>query len=137
MNGTRCKITLEKDPDYYLDARCTVDEHFANKKLRQIVVGVRCAPYKMNQHETVVSCDLASNEEKTIILLNSKKQVCPIIEVSGKVTIEFNGYSRTYSDPDEPFKDLNICLLNGVNTLVAKASGNAATIKFSYREGVL
>ena len=135
LNGTRCKITLEKDPDYYLDARCTVNEHFANKKLRQIVVGVRCAPYKMNQHETVVSCDLESNEEQTIILMNSKKQVCPIIEVSGEVSVTFGGYSQTYTTGK--YKDLGICLLKGANTLTVQAPSNSATIKFSYREGVL
>lgn len=135
LNGKRCKITIEKDPEYYFDGRCTVNEYFANKKLRQIVVGVRCAPYKMKQHETVLSFDLASNEQRTIILQNGKKRVVPIIEVSGSVSVGFGGYSNTYKD--ETFKDLNICLLEGTNILTLKASSNPATIKFTYREGVL
>ena len=135
LNGKRCKITIEKDPDYYLEGRITVDEYFANKKLRQIIVGVRCAPYKMKQHETVVSFNLASNEQRTIILQNSKKQVVPIIETTSAVTVSFGGYSNTYID--EVVKDLNICLLEGVNALTLKASNGAATIKFTYREGDL
>lgn len=136
LNGKRCKITIEKDPDYYLLARCTVNEHFANKMLRQIIVGVRCAPYKMKQHETVMSFDLASNEQRTIILPNSKKQVVPVIETSGEVLVSFGAYSKTYND--ETVKDLNICLLEGTNILALKALGNgAATIKFTYQEGVL
>lgn len=135
LNGKRCKITIEKDPEYYLDGRTTVNEYFANKKLRQIVVGVRCAPYKLKQNETVASFDLNSNEQKTIILQNSKKQVVPIIETSGSVTVTFGTYSKTYYAGTR--KDLNICLLEGDNTLNLKASSSAATIKFTYQEGDL
>lgn len=135
LNGTRCKITVEKDPDYYLDARCTVDKHFADKNLRQIVVGVRCAPYKMKQYDTIASYNLTSNEQKTIVLQNGKKRVCPTIEVSGTVTVSFGTYSKTYTTG--VYKDLAISLLHGTNTLTLKASGNASTIKFVYREGDL
>ena len=135
LNGKRCKITLEKDPDYYLDGRCAVTEHFANKKLRQIVVSVRCAPHKMKHQETVVSVDLASKEENTVILQNGKKQVCPTIEVNGNVSISFGGYSEIYTTGT--YKDLNICLLEGSNTLTLESLGNSATIKFTYREGAL
>ena len=136
LNGKRCKITLEKDPDYYLDGRCTVKEHFANKKLRQIVVSVRCLPYKIKQNETVFQVSLPSNQERTIILQNSKKEVCPTIEVEGDVTIKFGGYSKGYTTGS--FKDLNICLLEGANTLTVKSNSiSIATIKFSYKEGVL
>lgn len=135
LNGKRCKITIEKDPDYYLEGRCTVSEYFSNKKLHQIVVSVRCAPYKMKQHETILPFDLGSNEQRTIILPNSKKQVVPTIETSGEVSVSLGAYSHTYKD--ETVKDLNICLREGANILTLKASGNAATIKFTYREGVL
>lgn len=135
LNGKRCKITVEKDPDYYLDGRCTVNEHFANKRLRQIVVSVRCAPYKMKQHETVFSFDLQKKKQLTIILPNSKKQVVPIIEANGEVTVDFGAYSRTYKN--ETVKDLNVCLLEGANILTIYALNDAATIKFTYREGVL
>ena len=135
LNGRRCKITIEKDPEYYLEGRTTVNEYFANKKLRQIVVSVRCAPYKMKHHETVASFNLASNEQRTVILQNSKKQVVPVIEVSGEVKVSFGTYSETYINED--IKDLNIFLLEGANFLTLKASNGAATIKFTYREGVL
>lgn len=54
LNGLRCNITLDKDPDYYWQGRCRVDEHASNKKLRKIVVGARLAPYKLKNDLTSV-----------------------------------------------------------------------------------
>jgi len=141
LNGKRCKITIEKDPDYYLEGRCTVNEYFANKNLRQIVVNVRCAPYKMKQHETFMSFDLASTEERTIVLPNGKKRVVPTIEANCSFSISFNGYSKEYPlgmHASAPFKDLNIRLAEGTNIMTLKSTNYpGGTIKFSYREGDL
>lgn len=52
LNGRRFKITLDKDPDYYWDGRCSVDSYSSNKKMRQIVVGATVAPYKLKQEKT-------------------------------------------------------------------------------------
>ena len=54
LNGRRFKITLDKDPEYYWDGRCTVDQYSSNKKMRQIVVGASVAPYKLKQEKTSV-----------------------------------------------------------------------------------
>lgn len=54
LNGRRFKITLDKDPEYYWDGRCTVDQYSSNKKMRQIVVGASVAPYKLKQEKTRV-----------------------------------------------------------------------------------
>ena len=54
LNGLRCNITVDKDPDYYWQGRCTVNEHSCNKKLRKFVVGARLAPYKLKTNVTSV-----------------------------------------------------------------------------------
>lgn len=54
LNGRRFKITLDKDPDYYWDVRCSVNQYSSNKKMRQIVVGAAVAPYKLKQEKTRV-----------------------------------------------------------------------------------
>ena len=139
LNGKRCKITIEKDPDYYLMGRCTVNEYFANKKLRQIVVSVRTEPYKMKQHETIMTFDLAEGEQRQIILPNGKKSVVPTIEVSGEVQIiNSYGYSNTFAE--ETVKDLNFCLHEGANILTLNAVNvieDVANVTFIYREGDL
>lgn len=138
LNGKHCKITIEKDPDYYLEGRCTVNEHFANKRLRQIVVSVRVAPYKLKHQETVETFDLSANETMTIYLTNGKKPVVPTFTVSGNgsyVYIIFNGVQGRYSK--DTHKDLNIRLKEGVNVLVLQAHGGDISVKFSYQEGDL
>ena len=52
LNGLRCNISLDADPGYYWQGRCTVNEHASNKKLRKFVVGARLAPYKLKQGVT-------------------------------------------------------------------------------------
>lgn len=54
LNGKRFKITLDKDPAYYWDGRCTVNQYESNKKMRKIVVGASVAPYKLKQEKTRV-----------------------------------------------------------------------------------
>lgn len=144
LNGKRCKITLDKDPDYYLDGRCTVDKHFANKKLRQIVVSVRCAPYKMKQQETVAIVTLKQGDEKTYIFRNGKKEVQTAIQITASKMAAVAIYNAGY---DEDYKNylcmpgtmnyVGIYLHEGNNTVKVKAPNCDATIKFVYREGDL
>lgn len=53
LNGKRCKIRLDKDPGYYWDARCTIDEYHCNRMIRKIVVGAVVAPYKLKSDKTM------------------------------------------------------------------------------------
>ena len=138
LNGKRCKITIEKDPDYYLEGRCFVNEHFANKKLRQIVVSVRVAPYKLKHNETVESFELSKYDEKTIILTNGKKRVVPSILVStNHIYISFEGYTRFFAPNSQEYEDLNIRLKEGANVLTLSTTNGAGEVKFTYREGDL
>lgn len=54
LNGLKCKITLDKDPEFYYFGRLSVSDYKANKMLRQITVDFRVQPYKYKQTETVV-----------------------------------------------------------------------------------
>ena len=54
LNGRRFKITLDKDPAYYWDGRCSINKYESNKKLRKIVVEANVAPYKLKQEKTRV-----------------------------------------------------------------------------------
>lgn len=62
LNGKRCKITLDKDPDYYYEGRCIVNSFASNKKLNQIVVNATVSPYKMKNTNTVVNVNLSGQD---------------------------------------------------------------------------
>lgn len=52
LNGKRCRIVVDKDPDYYWLGRCSIDEYTSDKNLHKIVVGAVVAPYKLKHDLT-------------------------------------------------------------------------------------
>jgi hypothetical protein len=54
LNGRRCDITLDSDPEYYYQGRLAVKKHNVDGLLRQIVVEAICQPYKLRQDVTHV-----------------------------------------------------------------------------------
>ena len=54
LNGRRCNVTLDTDPEYYYQARLAVTSHNVDGLLRQIVVEAICQPYKLRQLPTQV-----------------------------------------------------------------------------------
>lgn len=54
LNGKRCNITLDSDPEYYYQGRVSVNKHNVDGQLRQIVVVAICQPYKLRQLQTRV-----------------------------------------------------------------------------------
>lgn len=133
LNGRRFeRITIEKDPDYFFTGRCTVDEHNADKNLRQIVVKATVKPYKMRQIKTVASFDL-TNDVQTVNLRNGRKSVVPTITCTDHAVIVFGGITCTIEEAGT-YKVLDIYLTEGDNTLMLSGAG---TITFEYQEGDL
>lgn len=132
LNGQRCKITLDKDPEYYYVGRCSVNEYKCDKMLRQIVITATVAPYKLLHHETVISFELSSASQ-TFILLNKRKPVVPVIACTGDARITFGSVSD-YPLTAGTHKILDIQLKHGSNLIRASGTGS---ITFTYQEGDL
>lgn len=132
LNGRACRITLDKDPDYYWQGRCTVDSYKSDKRLRQIVVSVRVKPYKYKQVETVVPFEL-TKDEQTVSLQNSRRSVCPVITCTDDNTvIVFNG--NTFNFGAGQHQNLNIRFTEGINQVTISGTGQ---VTFTYQEGDL
>ena len=132
LSGKACRITLDKDPDYYWQGRCTVNSFKSNKRLRQIVVTGKIRPYKLKQHETSMTFALTETK-RTVSLPNSRQSVCPVITCTDDDTeIIFNGNTFNFSAGSH--KDLNIRFTEGSNALTISGTGR---VTFSYQEGDL
>jgi hypothetical protein len=132
LNGTRRKITLDKDSGYYYDARITVDDYLQDRNLKQITVTATAKPYKLKQNETVVAVNLTSDEQD-VILTNGRKSAIPIITCTDDgATIIYDGY--TIKPSAGTHKYLDVCLKEGNNPF--KVSG-VGIITFTYQEGEL
>lgn len=136
LNGKKCKVILDKDPDYYYTGRCIVNEYLQDKRILQIVVTAKLSPYKQKKEATVVSFPVTSTEQ-TIILKNGKKPVVPEIKcttqsLNGQIKISFG--TSIFSFGAGTHTEEKIVLQEGENVL--QVSGNG-TVTFTYQEADL
>ena len=145
INGKRCKITLDKDPDYYFIGRCMVNDHLCDKMLRQIVVIATVSPYKLLQNVTNVQFTISKSEATTIYVINRRKSVLPTIKCvldnptstdSVVLTNNRTGQSVTIYQTSVAYSYSAIQLLKGANEFTVSSTANG-TITFSYQEGDL
>lgn len=133
LNGQNCKITLDKDDDYYFYGRVTVDDYRTNKKVNEIAVKARVQPYKYKQNPTMVKFALSA-QAKTVNISNSRKSVSPTVTVSegGSASVEYEGNTFTFTAGTQRNADLRFTA--GNNRVKISGSG---TITFIYQEGSL
>lgn len=131
LNGRRCKITLDRDSEYYWQGRCIVNKYTQNKKKKEITIKAVVAPYKLKQDVTNVIVNLSSIVQ-SITLKNGRKAVVPSITCTGATNIVFG--DGTYTLNAGIHKILDIRLTEGDNTVEVSGSG---TVTFSYQEGDL
>lgn len=132
LNGKRCKVTLDKDEDYYWDARVTVNEYASDRVLHQIVIGVKVQPYKLKQYVTKRTFNLTGTAT-TVTLTNGRKSVCPVIECTNDNTVITFG-DLTVNLSAGKHEILDIQLKQGLNRVTVSGSG---TVTFTYQEGEL
>lgn len=132
LNGKACRITLDKDDEYYYEGRCNVDKYDENKKIRQITISARVRPYKYKLLPTKASYTL-TGDEQTLLLHNGKKPVSPFITCTSDNTIvKHNG--AIYTMNAGTHKLLDIRLVDGYNSITVAGTG---TITFEYQEADL
>lgn len=132
LNGKRCRIVFDRDPDYYWDGRLSVNKYAQNKRLGQITINARVHPYKWKLAPTVRAFELIETE-RTVSVSNGRKSVVPTIECTDNDTkVTFGGVTHTLSAGT--YKILDIRFVEGQNELTISGTG---TITFTYQEGEL
>ena len=130
INGRRYRIRLDKDPLYYYEGRCVINEYASDKNHHQIVVNATVAPYKLKVNQTVVT--VAPGESVTGSLTNGRKSVLPTITCTEVADIVFEG--NTYNLNAGTHTLLNIMLKEGNNIVTVTSDGETT---FTYQEGDL
>lgn len=132
LNGKVCKITLDKDEDYYFKGRCVVDQYQSDRRLHTIVVKARVNPYKYKQNITTIAFEL-SEKPKTANILNGRKSVSPSIKCTDNNTVVAFG-GATYNLSAGTHKILDIFFVEGNNSVTISGTG---TVTFSFQEADL
>lgn len=130
LNGKRCKVRLDKDPEYYWQGRLSVDEYLSDRRIRQFVVGAKFAPYKLKREITRVVCPAGQNVSVT--LKNGRMRAIPTITTKAQATIVFNGNTFTFNAGTH--KNLNIILYKGEYPVAVTST---QPVEFTYQEGDL
>jgi hypothetical protein len=138
LNGKRCKITLDTNPDYYYSGRVVVKDYNKDRLLRQITVEAICSPYMLKHMLTIVTVDLATGTDDflRVILPNEKMPTTPTIEVTTATTIRWSGMTTELS-PGVAYNSLGIMLLRGPNLMEARSKTRSGKIVVTYQEGSL
>ena len=134
LNGKRCNITLDSDPEYYYQGRVSVNKHNVDGQLRQIVVVAICQPYKLRQLPTKATLALTT-AYKTVRLLNDRKAIIPTITLTAAGTLRWKG--GTIALNAGTHKVLDIELTEGENLLEAMVTSGTGTLTVEYQEGSL
>ena len=133
LNGRRCNVTLDSDPNYYYQARLSVAKHNVDGLLRQIIVEAICQPYKLKQSPTKATLALTT-AYKTLKLQNDRKPVVPTITLTAPAGLRWKGNLFVLNAGTH--KVLDIELTEGENLLEAK-SESSGTLTVEYQEGSL
>lgn len=130
LNGKRCRLILDKDPEYYWDGRCFINSYASNKNLHKIVVGATVAPYKLKTVQTTINVAAGTSIPGT--LTNGRKRVIPTITTTASATVIFEG--STFNLGVGTHTILNIELKYGDNQVIVTST---KPVKFTYQEGDL
>lgn len=127
LNGLQCKMTLDKDPNYYYFGRFTVNDYKSDKMLRQIVIDYRLKPYKYKKNITTKTLPSGTHN-----IVCDRMPVIPEITTTASTTFTFKGGSYTVGAGTNQL--LNIRFTEGNNQITISTSGS---VTFKYQEGAL
>ena len=133
LNGLKCKITLDKDPEFYYLGRLMVNDYKANKMLRQITIDFRVQPYKLKKNVTTIEvAPKTPKAPQTVILKNNRMSTVPTITTTKDTTITFGNATLEMNAGTHKF--LNIYLKQGENPITVESEG---VVSITYQEGAL
>lgn len=131
LHGKKMTVRLSNDEDYYYTGRASINSWECVKRKGTIVVSVDADPYKYDVIERIFNVTL-NNETKTIVLINGRKHICPILDVTGSVNLVWQ--DKTYTLSEGKQQVLRFVLKEGNNTVTFNGTGK---VKITYRRGEL
>ena len=131
LHGKRVTFILNDDDSYYYTGRATINSWECVQRKGTIVITIDTDPYKYEITERVINVKL-NNETKDIILINGRKHICPTLDVTGSVSLVWNGASYTLSKGKQQV--INFILSEDKNLVSFTGTG---TVKITYRRGEL
>lgn len=131
LHGRNITVRFSNDEEFYYIGRASINKWECVKRIGKIVIHIECDPYKYKVKETVVTVTL-NNEVKGVTLHNMRKRISPTLDVSGNVTMTFDGVKYTLKPGKQQL--LNFILTKDKSFVTFNGTG---TVNITYRQGAL
>ena len=131
LHGKKVTFVLNDDENYYYTGRAIINSWECVRRKGVIVISIITDPYKYEVIERIINVTL-NNESKDVILINGRKHICPILDVTGSVSLTWEGITYTLSEGKQQV--LRFVLNEDKNLVSLSGTG---TVKITYRRGEL
>lgn len=140
LNGRAFNIMLDKDPDWYWEGRCIVNEHSQNKMIGKIVVKAIVRPYKLRPEITTHILRFNSWDTTETVVNNGRKPVVPVFHCEN-VPLEFTFEGKRYKVDEYSTHIIpDFQLKEGANEIILHeftGYGGHPNMHLEFREGAL
>ena len=139
LHGSKVKIFLEEEPEYYFEGRCDIDEWASDPDYSRITINYNVYPYKLHTTEEYINY-ISNGQSRNFTIVTERMPVIPrfVVQSAQDVTpnvvvtykaVEYNLNSRgTVVIP-------GIVFTEGNNTITF--NGTVGIVNMYYRKGKL
>lgn len=132
LHGRKVLIIEPDDPDHFFLGRVAIKEPVNNLAYMTFSIEAVCDPWRYAMNETNRTVTVGRDRVDLVLNNCGDKTLCPVITVTGSVTISFMG--KTTELQKGSYKVTDLRLVHGPNVVTISGSGSVA---FTYREAVL
>lgn len=131
LHGRKVRITEPDDPEHFFLGRVKVKGQKWDQVHMELSLEATCDPWRYAINETERKVDMFGATD-VVIHNHGDKTICPLITVSNRMSLTFNG--RTVELPVGTYQVSDLRLPHGANVISVAGYG---TLTFRYREASL
>lgn len=133
LHGKKIKIIEPDDPNHYFFGRVKIKSKKNILPYLEFTIEATCEPWRYDLEDTVRTISVSSSTATNVAFSNNGvKTLCPIITITGSVTLIYKGVEIPLTEGD--YKIVDIKLRQGVTVIGVSGNGSAT---FTYKEADL
>lgn len=132
LHGRKVRIIEPDDPDHYFLGRVKVMGEENHLAYMAFTIEAICDPWRYAVNESRRSVTVDGSSVDVVIYNAGDKTICPVVTVTGEVTLTFNGVAADLTVGE--YKAPALRLSHGANVIGVAGTGS---VTFTYREAVL
>lgn len=132
LHGRRVQVVEPDDLEHFFQGRVKITEALNHMTYLEFTIEATCDPWRYAAEETTSAVAVTGGAVDLVINNNGDKTLCPVVTVTGAVSITIDGEVMPLLAGTYKLTDLR--LRRGANVIRVAGTGSIA---FAYREAVL